>query len=95
MSRSEGLIIAEGDAFDAETMNDLENRIEDGVISLYTHSLTGTVHTLSGTGANGKFKAISGGTVSSFTVNGTVCTVKQGEGAEIELVAGCWYTFIL
>ncbi|MEG1859745.1 MAG: hypothetical protein RR193_05310, partial [Christensenellaceae bacterium] len=64
-------------------------------IFLYTHSLTGAVHTLSGSGANGKFKAAASGTVAAFTVNGTACSVKQGEEAEIELVNGCWYTFIL
>ena len=34
VARSEGTISKEGDAFNAETMNDLEQRIEDGIESL-------------------------------------------------------------
>ena len=63
---------------------------EQGVTN-YIH----TAGTLVGSGVNGKFKATVSETVSYFTVNGTVCSVKCGEETEMELIAGCWYTFIL
>jgi len=43
VERAEGLVIEEGDAFDAATMNDLERRIAagmDGVLGLYSATLT-------------------------------------------------------
>jgi len=43
VERSEGLVVEEGDAFDAATMNDLERRIAegfDGVFGLYTATFT-------------------------------------------------------
>lgn len=61
-------------------------------INEYTHRDTGE---LTGSGANGKFKATQSGTYSTITVNGAECAVKCGEESEIELVAGVWYTFIL
>lgn len=61
------------------------------IISTYTHSSSG----LTGSGVNGKFKATVSGTYSSISVNGSDCTVKCGEESSMELVAGCWYTFIL
>lgn len=60
-------------------------------IFVYTH----TAGVLTGSGTNGKFKAAVTETVSSLAVNGTACAVKCGEDSEIELVEGCWYTFIL
>lgn len=42
VSRAEGLVLEEGDAFDAANMNDLEKRIESGMLSvmpLYTATL--------------------------------------------------------
>jgi hypothetical protein len=36
ISRSEGLVLADGDAFDAATMNDLENRIENADAAIHT-----------------------------------------------------------
>lgn len=63
---------------------------ESGIYT-YAH----TVGKLTGTGTNGKFKATVNETVSTLTVNGTACSVQCGEDAEMELIAGCWYTFIL
>ena len=59
--------------------------------SIYTH----TAGTLEGSGTNGKFKATASETVAALNVNGTVCSVKCGEDNEMELIEGCWYTFIL
>lgn len=77
----------------AENANNAQTA--DNGLFTYTHTVSGTTHTLTGSGANGKFKATASGTVTAFTVNGTVCSVKQGEDSEIELVSGCWYTFII
>lgn len=63
----------------------------DNGLFTYVHS----GNSLTGKGENGRFKAVAGGTYTSFTVNGTACSVKCGEDTEIDLVAGAWYTFIL
>lgn len=63
---------------------------ENGIF-VYTH----TAGALSGSGTNGRFKATVSETVSALNVNGTSCAVKCGEETEMELVADCWYTFIL
>ena len=65
--------------------------LNDAIIGTYTHSSSG----LTGSGVNGKFKATVSGTYSSIPVNGSDCTVKCGEDSSKELIAGCWYTFIL
>ena len=61
-----------------------------GGLNTYTHGSNG----LTGMGANGKFKATTTGTISSIKVNETTCSVKCGEDTSMDLVAGCWYTFI-
>lgn len=65
--------------------------LNSAIIRTYTHSSSG----LSGSGVNGKFKATVSGTYSSISVNGSSCTVKCGEESSVELIEGCWYTFIL
>lgn len=50
---------------------------------------------LTGSGENGKFKATESGTFGSFNVNGEWKQVKCGEESSMDLIAGCWYTFIL
>lgn len=64
--------------------------LEAGIIKTYTHSNGNLV----GSGVNGKFKATVSGTISSIKVNGTICSVKCGEDTSMDLVEGCWYTFI-
>ena len=59
--------------------------------SLYTH----TAGSLTGGGANGKFKATVSETVTKLNVNGVSCTIKSGGETQMELISGCWYTFIL
>lgn len=62
-----------------------------GGINTYVHGSNG----LTGMGANGKFKATSGGTVTSIKVNGNLCFVRCGDETSVDLVAGCWYIFVL
>ena len=50
---------------------------------------------LTGYGETGKFKATTTGTISAINVNGEACSVKCGEDSEMDIIAGCWYTFIL
>lgn len=65
--------------------------LEECIIKTYTHSVNG----LTGSGTNGRFKATMSGTFSSINVNGETFSVKRGDESSIDLVAGCWYTFIL
>lgn len=57
----------------------------------YTQNSAGA---LTGSGANGKFKAAISGTYSTIKINGTVYPVNSAGESEIELVAGAWYTFV-
>ena len=66
------------------------NRADNGMF-VYTQS--GSV--LSGSGANGKFKAAAGGTYTAFTIDGQSYSVRSGGENEAELTAGVWYTFVL
>lgn len=75
---------------------------EDGTISRGGTVISSTVGTythssgnLTGSGENGRFKATTTGTISSIKVNGTTCSVKCGGETSMDLVKGCWYTFIL
>ena len=76
---------------DGTRLNHVIKELKKNTINNYTH----TTGALTGEGANGKFKATVSETVSSITVNGTKCTIKCGDEPEMELIAGCWYTFIL
>lgn len=66
------------------------NRADNG---MFIYTQTGSV--LSGSGANGKFKATAGGTHTFFTIDGEEYAVKCGSESEIELTAGVWYAFVL
>ena len=65
--------------------------LNSAIFGSYIHS----GETLTGVGENGKFKATASGTISSIIVNGVSCSVKCGEESSMDLIAGCWYTFIL
>lgn len=65
--------------------------LNSAIFGTYTHD----AENLIGRGENGKFKATVSGTISSINVNGVSCSVKCGEDSSMDLVAGCWYTFIL
>ena len=79
----------------ADEAKEIAQNAADGSIGTYTHSVSGTVHTLTGSGENGKFKAVSAGTISSFAVNGTNYSVRCGEETTLEMVKDGWYTFVL
>ncbi len=73
-------------------------------IATYTHTAStdddgNVTHYLTGSGANGKFKATSDGTITTAQVgttgNYSTCTIVSGDDTELEVVAGRWYTFIL
>lgn len=65
--------------------------LNSAVFGTYTHD----GENLTGFGENGKFKATASGTISTINVNGVACSVKCGEESSMDIVAGCWYTFIL
>lgn len=70
---------------------DNNSYLHSAVLGTYIHSSSGLV----GSGVNGKFKSTKTGIVSFIQVNGVNHSVRCGEDTSIELVEGCWYTFIL
>lgn len=93
VSRSEGVIMEDGDAFDADTMNDLERRVAAGFTELdptgagggevtvqpYTCEKRNSVYALVGSGAVGRCKIpASWAAGDSFTVNGVAVPAYCG-----------------
>lgn len=93
VSRSEGIIMEDGDAFDADTMNDLERRVAAGFTELdptgagggevtvqpYTCEKKNGVYALVGSGAVGRCKIpASWAAGDSFTVNGVAVPAYCG-----------------
>lgn len=93
VSRSEGIIMEDGDAFDADTMNDLERRVAAGFTELdptgagggevtvqpYTCEKRNGVYELVGSGAVGRCKIpASWAAGNSFTVNGVAVPAYCG-----------------
>lgn len=70
---------------------DTNGYLNTAILGTYTHD----AENLIGRGENGKFKATVTGTISTINVNGVSCSVKCGEDSTMDLIAGCWYTFIL
>lgn len=96
VSRSEGIIMEDGDAFDADTMNDLERRVAAGFTELdptgagggevtvqpYTCEKRNGVYALVGSGAVGRCKIpASWAAGDSFTVNGVAIPAYCGADA--------------
>lgn len=96
VSRSEGIIMEDGDAFDADTMNDLERRVAAGFTELdptgagggevtvqpYTCEKRNGVYELVGSGAVGRCKIpASWAAGDSFTVNGVAVPAYCGADA--------------
>ena len=96
VSRSEGIIMEDGDAFDADTMNDLERRVAAGFTELdptgagggevtvqpYTCEKMNGVYELVGSGAVGRCKIpASWAAGDSFTVNGVAVPAYCGADA--------------
>jgi hypothetical protein len=70
---------------------DANSFLNSAILGPYIHD----GENLTGCGENGKFKATTSGTISTINVNGVACSVKCGEESSMDLIAGCWYTFIL
>lgn len=96
VSRSEGIIMEDGDAFDADTMNDLERRVTAGFTELdptgagggevtvqpYTCEKRNGVYALVGRGVVGRCKIpASWAAGDSFTVNGVAVPAYCGADA--------------
>lgn len=96
VSRSEGIIMEDGDAFDADTMNDLERRVAAGFTEMdptgagggevtvqpYTCEKRNSVYALVGSGAVGRCKIpASWAAGDSFTVNGVAVPAYCGADA--------------
>ncbi len=98
--RAEGNVTETGDMFDDAAMNDLESRIESGLsdaaISTYTHTKTGTVHALTGSGNKIEFKATADfAEGDTWTVNGQSVTaaLQNGEPLPADMFkSGNWVT---
>lgn len=96
ISRAEGLVMEEGDAFDAATMNDLENRVAKAfaeydpaelgavnvTVQLYTCKKEGKVYQLTGSGAVGRCKIPAAWAGGdTWKVNGTAVPAYCGADA--------------
>ena len=105
VTRAEGLVMEEGDPFDQESMNDLENRIysgfADGGVNVYSHTRSGTVHEFTGAGANGRAKMTADVQAGdTFTVNGAPATAYMGAESAAAAMAGSawngrWVSFVV
>lgn len=96
VSRSEGIIMEDGDAFDADTMNDLERRVAAGFTELdptgagggevtvqpWSCVKYGTVYYLAGSGTTGRCKIPKAWTSGdTFSVNGNLVPAYCGADA--------------
>lgn len=109
VARAEGVIMEDGDAFDAETMNDLEKRVADGFstldpadlgadvcVQVYACVKSGTVYELTGSGAVGRCKIPAAwNSGDTWSVNGKAVPAYCGADAVDSdcIVAGRWVLF--
>lgn len=93
--RSKVKAITDDDGKALSNLLDDMNKNIDTVLSQCITTYTQSAGTLTGTGENGKFKATTTGTYTSFTINGVSYAVKAGDDTEVELTSGAWYNFIL
>ena len=109
VARAEGVIMEDGDAFDAETMNDLEKRVAEGFstldpadlgadvcVQVYACVKSGTVYELTGSGAVGRCKIPAAwNTGDTWSVNGKAVPAYCGADAVDSdcIVAGRWVLF--
>lgn len=109
VARAEGVIMEDGDAFDAETMNDLEKRVAEGFamldpadlgadvcVQVYTCVKSGTVYELTGSGAVGRCKIPAAwNSGDTWSVNGKAVPAYCGVDAVDSdcIVAGRWVLF--
>ena len=109
VARAEGVIMEDGDAFDAETMNDLEKRVAEGFstldpadlgvnvcVQVYACVKSGTVYELTGLGAVGRCKIPAAwNSGDTWSVNGKAVPAYCGADAVDSdcIVAGRWVLF--
>lgn len=109
VARAEGVIMEDGDAFDAETMNDLEKRVAEGFstldpadlgadvcVQVYACVKSGTVYELTGSGAVGRCKIPAAwNSGDTWSVNGKAVPAYCGADAVDSdcIVAGRWALF--
>lgn len=109
VARAEGVILEDGDAFDAETMNDLEKRVAEGFstldpadlgadvcVQVYACVKSGTVYELTGSGAVGRCKIPAAwNSGDTWSVNGKAVPAYCGADAVDSdcIVAGRWVLF--
>lgn len=67
---------------------------ENGV-NTYIQTGNASSFALNGVGTTGKFKAVTGGTISTASVNSETYTVNAGTENEIEIAVDSWYQFVL
>lgn len=109
VARAEGVIMEDGDAFDAETMNNLEKRVAEGFstldpadlgadvcVQVYACVKSGTVYELTGSGAVGRCKIPAAwNSGDTWSVNGKAVPAYCGADAVDSdcIVAGRWVLF--
>lgn len=109
VARAEGVIMEDGDAFDAETMNDLEKRVAEGFstldpadlgadvcVQVYACVKSGTVYELTGSGAVGRCKIPAAwNSGDTWSVNGKAVPAYCGADAVDSdcIVVGRWVLF--
>ena len=109
VARAERVIMEDGDAFDAETMNDLEKRVAEGFstldpadlgadvcVQVYACVKSGTVYELTGSGAVGRCKIPAAwNSGDTWSVNGKAVPAYCGADAVDSdcIVAGRWVLF--
>lgn len=109
VARAEGVIMEDGDAFDAETMNDLEKRVAEGFstldpadlgsdvcVQVYACVKSGTIYELTGSGAVGRCKIPAAwNSGDTWSVNGKAVPAYCGADAVDSdcIVAGRWVLF--
>lgn len=109
VARAEGVIMEDGDAFDAETMNDLEKRVAEGFstldpadlgvnvcVQVYACVKSGTVYELTGSGAVGRCKIPAAwNSGDTWSVNGKAVPSYCGADTVDSdcIVAGRWVLF--
>ena len=109
VARAEGVIMEDGDAFDAETMNDQERRVAEGFstfdpadlgidacVQVYTCVKSGKVYALTGSGAVGRCKIPAAwNSGDTWSVNGKAVPAYCGADAVDGdcIVAGRWVLF--
>jgi hypothetical protein len=92
VSRSEGLVSQEGDAFNTKNMNDLEQRIADGFANAKTNidELNMDLNAINDNGAIKGIDAREDGVYITYSTGADTVTKKLGRSGTIAGVGGYW-----